>query len=118
MALEIVFTDAQREKLRRLRVEQGLTWATLGQRLNMSRERVIKEAKAMGLFDERATRKVHRRTGGAGAIEDAKQAAGEAEDDEPIARVDQRRAMPAGHPVAMDVLLNAPRLEDRWKDEE
>lgn len=118
MALEIVFTEAQREKLRRLRVGQGLSWSALGQRLNMSRERVIKEARAIGLLDERPKRKLQRRSGGAGALEDARQAAGEAEDDEPIAKVDQRRAMPAGHPVAMDVLLNAPRLEDRWKDDE
>ena len=114
MALAVTFTEEQHEKLKKLRAD-NLSWDVIAKRLGISRERLIKEGRKIGLAGDAKRR---RRIAGAEALENAQTAGDIDTSGFENLRVDSRLALPAGHPVALEILNNAPRVEDRWKDEE
>ena len=108
MPARINFTSQMRDRVIDLRVNQKLSWDIVAGRLGVSREWVIKKARLLNMP----------------AVSDAKRrrspdpAPGSEPQPVPERDPTMRLALPAGHWLAMDVLMNAPRFEDRWAGEE
>jgi hypothetical protein len=98
-----IFTPEEIEKLRKLREVERLTWDTITQRFNVSRQRLIEEAEANNISTESLQRKSRPRKPG--------------DPPPPLPSMKARPPLSAGSAKSMKILLEAPSLEDRWKDD-